>query len=90
MAHAFNLSTQGAEEGRPLSLKPPGLWSKFQDGQGYMEKPCLENPIIIMKIIMEEEEEKEKVEEQKTTVNSRLCTFKLSSKQVSNNCCLLE
>jgi hypothetical protein len=32
----------GVEAGGFLSLRPPGLHSKFQNNQGYTEKPCLE------------------------------------------------
>jgi hypothetical protein len=41
VAHTFNPSTQEAEAGGFLSLRP-GLQSEFQDSQGYTEKPCLE------------------------------------------------
>ena len=50
VAHAFNPSTpeaeaEEAEAGRSLSSRfQPGLQSKFQNSQGYTEKPCLENP----------------------------------------------
>ena len=37
VVHAFNPSTREAEAGGFLSLQ-----SKFQDSQGYTEKPCLE------------------------------------------------
>jgi hypothetical protein len=40
--HNFNPSTQEAEAGGFLSSRP--AWStrvKFQDSQGYTEKPCL-------------------------------------------------
>jgi hypothetical protein len=41
VAHTFNPSTREAEAGGFLSLRP--AWStKFQDSQGYTEKPCLE------------------------------------------------
>jgi hypothetical protein len=43
VAHTFNPSTWEVEAGRFLSLSQPGLQSKFQDSQGYTEKPCLEN-----------------------------------------------
>jgi hypothetical protein len=39
--HAFNPSTQEAEACRFLNSRQPGLQSKFQDSQGYTEKPCL-------------------------------------------------
>jgi hypothetical protein len=42
VAHAFNPSTREAEAGSFLSLRP--AWStksKFQDSQGFIEKPCL-------------------------------------------------
>ena len=40
--HTFNPSTWEAEAGRSLSWRP--AWStKFQDSQGYTEKPCLRN-----------------------------------------------
>jgi hypothetical protein len=40
MANAFNPSTWEAEAGGFLSSRP--AWStKFQDSQGYTEKPCL-------------------------------------------------
>ena len=40
VAHAFNPSTREAEAGGFLSSRP--AWStKFQDSQGYTEKPCL-------------------------------------------------
>jgi hypothetical protein len=43
VAHAFNPSTREAEAVRFLSSRP--AWStKFQDSQGYTEKPCLEKP----------------------------------------------
>jgi hypothetical protein len=43
VAHAFNPSTQKAEAGGSLSVQnQPGLQIKFQDSQGYTEKPCLE------------------------------------------------
>jgi hypothetical protein len=42
VAHAFNLSTWEAEAGRFLRGQPD-LQSEFQDSQGYIEKPCLEN-----------------------------------------------
>ena len=35
VAQAFNSSTWEAEAG--------GLWSEFQDSQGYPEEPCVEN-----------------------------------------------
>jgi len=42
VAHTFNPRTQGAEAGRALWVQgQPGLQSKFQDSQGYTEKPCL-------------------------------------------------
>ena len=41
-AHTFNPNTQGAEEGKCLNLRPQ---SKFQDIQGYPEKPCLKKQI---------------------------------------------
>jgi hypothetical protein len=41
VAHAFKPSTQEAEAGGFLSLRP--VWStEFQDSQGYTQKPCLE------------------------------------------------
>ena len=41
----FNPSTQEAEAGGFLSLRP--AWStKFQDSQGYPERPCLKNKQI--------------------------------------------
>jgi hypothetical protein len=44
VAHAFNPSTWEAEAGGFLFWVrgQPGLQSKFQDSQGYTEKPCLE------------------------------------------------
>jgi hypothetical protein len=39
VAHTFNPSTGKAEAGGFLSQ--PGLQSKFQESQGYTEKPCL-------------------------------------------------
>jgi hypothetical protein len=43
VAHTFNLSTWETEAGGFLSLRP--AWStKFQDSQGYTEKPCLKKP----------------------------------------------
>jgi hypothetical protein len=39
MAHNFNPSTWEAEAGGVQGQ--PGLQSKFQDSQGYLEKPCL-------------------------------------------------
>jgi hypothetical protein len=40
VVHAFNPSTREAETGGFLSSRP--AWStKFQDSQGYTEKPCL-------------------------------------------------
>jgi hypothetical protein len=45
VAHVFNPSTWEAEAGGFLSSTP--AWStkvKFQDSQGYTEKPCLEKP----------------------------------------------
>jgi hypothetical protein len=44
VAHTFNPSTWEAEAGGFLSSRPAGLQSKFQDSQGYTEKPCLEKP----------------------------------------------
>jgi hypothetical protein len=41
VAHAFNPSSREAEAGEFLSSRPSGLQSKFQDSQGYTEKPCL-------------------------------------------------
>ena len=42
-AHAFNPSTREAEADGFLRLRP--AWpTKFQDSQGYTEKPCLEKP----------------------------------------------
>jgi hypothetical protein len=42
VAHTFNPNTQEAEAGGFLSSRPVrGLQSKFQDSQGYTEKPCL-------------------------------------------------
>ena len=42
MAHAFNPSTQEAEAGRSLSLRPHNsLESELQDNKGYTKKPCL-------------------------------------------------
>jgi hypothetical protein len=38
------LGRQRGGVGRDLSLQSlPGLWSEFQDSQGYTEKPCLKN-----------------------------------------------
>ena len=46
MAQAFNPSTWEAEIGGSLWVwGQPGLQSKFQDSQGYTEKPCLKKPI---------------------------------------------
>ena len=42
VAHVFNPTTWEAEAGRVRGQ--PGLQSEFQDSQGYIEKPCLENP----------------------------------------------
>jgi hypothetical protein len=36
----FNPSIWEAEAGKFLSRGQPGLQSKFQDSQGYTEKPC--------------------------------------------------
>jgi hypothetical protein len=41
VVHAFNPSTWEAEAGRSLSSRPAWSTSKFQDNQGYTEKPCL-------------------------------------------------
>jgi hypothetical protein len=47
MVHAFNPTTQEAEPGGYLSLRPAwsieqtSLQSKFQENQSYTEKPCL-------------------------------------------------
>jgi hypothetical protein len=38
VVHTFNLSTREGEAGQA------GLQSKFQNKQGYTEKPCLEKP----------------------------------------------
>jgi hypothetical protein len=46
VAHAFNLNTQEAEAGRLGVQGQPGLQSKFQNSQGYTEKPCLRNIYI--------------------------------------------
>jgi hypothetical protein len=41
VVHAFNPSTQGAEEGKtPRVPGQSGLQNEFQDSQGYTEKPC--------------------------------------------------
>jgi hypothetical protein len=41
--YAFNSSTQDGEAGGSLWVQGlPGLESKFQDSQGYTEKPCPE------------------------------------------------
>jgi hypothetical protein len=40
----LNPSTQEAEAGRFLRLRPAWLQTEFQDSQGYTEKPCLEKP----------------------------------------------
>ena len=43
VVHTFDPSTREADAGGVLSLRP--AWStKFQDSQGYTEKPCLEKP----------------------------------------------
>jgi hypothetical protein len=42
VAHAFNPSTLEAEAGSLWVQGQPGLQSEFQDSQGYIEKPCLE------------------------------------------------
>jgi hypothetical protein len=42
VAHTFNPSTREAEAGGFLSSRPAWSTSKFQDSQGYTEKPCLE------------------------------------------------
>jgi hypothetical protein len=42
VAHAFNLSSWEAEAANFWVWGQPGLLSKFQDSQGYTEKPCLE------------------------------------------------
>ena len=45
MAHAFTPSTQKAERQADLRVRgQPGLQSKFQESQGYIEKPSLEKP----------------------------------------------
>ena len=45
VAHSFNPSTWEAEASPSLCIQgQPGLQSKFQDNQGYTEKPCLEKP----------------------------------------------
>jgi hypothetical protein len=41
VVRAFNPSTQEAEAGRSLSLRPAWCISEFQDSQGYTEKLCL-------------------------------------------------
>jgi hypothetical protein len=41
--YPFNTSTQETEAGGSWVQGQPGLQSKFQDSQGYTEKPCL-NP----------------------------------------------
>jgi hypothetical protein len=41
VAHAFNPSSWEAEAGGFLVRGQTGLWSEFQDSQGYTEKPCL-------------------------------------------------
>ena len=42
MVDSFDLSTQEAEAGESLPVRgQPGLQNKFQDSQGYTEKPCL-------------------------------------------------
>jgi hypothetical protein len=43
VVHTFNPSSQKAEAGRSLSLRPDwsSLQSQFQDSQGFTENPCL-------------------------------------------------
>jgi hypothetical protein len=41
VVHAFNPSTQEAEAGGSLSLKPVWSTEEVQDSQGYTEKPYL-------------------------------------------------
>jgi hypothetical protein len=43
---AFSPSSQGAEAGDLRVQGQPGLHSKFQDNQGYTEKPCPKNKKI--------------------------------------------
>jgi hypothetical protein len=60
VANAFNPSTW--ETGRWLSIssRPAGLQSKFQDSQGYTEKPCLEKKIELRAKVMGENDGKQK------------------------------
>jgi hypothetical protein len=41
VAHAFNPSTLEAEAGGAVSSRSARFTEKFQDSQGYIEKPCL-------------------------------------------------
>ena len=41
VAHPFDPSTREAETGRFMSQGQPDLQSRFQNSQGYTEKPCL-------------------------------------------------
>ena len=51
VAHTFNPITQEAEAGGSLELKVSLiLQSKFQDSQGYTEKPCLKTTMTITTI----------------------------------------
>lgn len=40
--HAFNYNTQEAEAGESLSSRLVWLQRKFQDSEGYTEKPCVQ------------------------------------------------
>ena len=44
VVHAFDPSTQEAEQADLWVQGQPGLQSEFQDSQDYTEKPCLEKP----------------------------------------------
>jgi hypothetical protein len=46
VVHAFNPSTQEAETGGFLRLRPAWSKNEFQDNLGYTEKPYFENPKI--------------------------------------------
>ena len=47
VARAFSVGIQ--EAGGSLSPDQPGLQSKFQDSQGYTEKPCLKTTTNLVK-----------------------------------------
>jgi hypothetical protein len=46
IAHAFNPRTQEAEAGGSLEFEANVVY-RFQDSQGYTEKPCLEKQLIL-------------------------------------------